>query len=266
MTAVSFVNAQEEGAEEAGGIGLTVGLEAGFGNVAEEAEFSITPNVAYENSFLNGALDVFAEVDYTAAFSDPAAHEVYIEEEIGYNLGVIQGGTLSIILNNNNTIKVDPAPEDGETHEGTFEPALKWTQTLGFGDLWAKFGLPIVYLTGVEDQTALEFVTTVGWDSTFGLGVEFGLGFLLDDSADEEAETGLADFGLLLSYDGGLIYGEVEVVADKEFEVVTITPEIDVNLDFGLTIYAKAEIGIYDIEGIDMDPSFTPAIGVSYSF
>jgi hypothetical protein len=268
MTAVSVVNAQEEGAgkeaEEAGGIGLTVGLEVGFGNVVEEAEFSLTPNVVYENSFLNGALDVFAEIDYTAAFSDPMAQDVYIEAEIGYNLGLIENGTLSVILSNiNDTIRIAPELEDGETHLGVFEPSLKWTQTLGFGDLWLQGGLPITYLTGVEDETALGLTTTVGWDSTFGLGVEFVLDFILDAEGED---AGLAALGLSLSYDAGLISGEVELVADKEFEVIEIVPEIDVNLDFGLTIYAKAGIEIFNIEGVDMDPVFAPAIGVSYSF
>jgi hypothetical protein len=266
VIAVSLVNAQEEGAE-AEGIGLTAGIEFGFGNVADEAEIGITPNVVYENSFLDGALDVFAEVDYTVTLSDPdATHDVYIEEEIGYNLGVIEGGTLSIILNNWNWIQIEPALEDTEAHLGTFEPALQWTQTLGFGDLWAKFGFPIGYLPGEElpgekdADTEIGLTTTVGWDSTFGLGVEFGVDVAIKPESD------LAGFGLLLSYDGGLIYGEVELVADKKFEVIGIAPEIDVNLDFGLTIYAKAEIVIFNIEGFDMDPSFTPAIGVSYSF
>jgi hypothetical protein len=244
----------EESGEEAGGIGLTVGLEAGFGDVVDEAVFSLTPNVVYENSF--GDFDVFAEIDYTAGFGDPAEHGLYIEEEIGYNIGLIENGTLSIILNNSNEIRLEPELEDGETHVGTFQPSLKWTQGLDFGDLWLQAGLPIGYLTGIEDETTLGLSTTVGWDSTFGLGVEFALDFTLDPESD------LAGYGLKLSYDGGLISGEIGFAADKEFKVFGVNPEIDVNLD-ALTIYAKAEI--IKIDGFD-DPQITPAVGVTYSF
>jgi hypothetical protein len=218
---------------------------------------SVTPSVVYENSF--GSLDVFAEIDYTMAFEDPdAVHELYIEEEFGYNFGIIESGTLSIILNNNNTIQVAPELEEGATNLGTFEPSLKWTQGLGIGDLWLQFGLPIDYLTGIkDDDAALGLNATLGWDSTFGLGVEFALGFGIKPESD------LSEFGLKLSYDADrLISGEIELVADKEFKEITITPELDVNLG-SLTIYAKAEIII--IKDAD-DPAITPAIGVSYSF
>jgi hypothetical protein len=261
MMAVSLVNAQEEEGEEsaegaeAAGIGLTPGIEFGFGNVVDKVVFSVTPLVVYENSF--GDLDVFGELDYTMAFEDPdAVHELYIEEELGYNFGIIESGTLSIILNNNNTIQVAPELEEGATHLGTFEPSLKWTQGLGFGDLWLQVGLPIDYLTGVEEETALGLNTTLGWDSTFGLAAEFALGFGIDPESD------LLGYGLKLSYDAGLIYGEVELAADKEFKVFGIAPELDVNLG-SLTIYAKAEIVI--IEDVD-DPIIEPAIGVTYSF
>jgi hypothetical protein len=153
-----------------------------------------------------------------------------------------------------------PELGDGETHAGTFEPSLQWTQGLGFGDLWLQVGLPIDYLTGVKDETALGLNTTVGWDSTFGLAAEFALHFAIDP---ESEFTGL---GFTLSYDyQGFIYGEVAFDAfygDKEFFGFGISPEVDVNLN-ALTIYAKAEIG--KAKDAD-DPSITPAIGVKYSF
>jgi hypothetical protein len=260
MMAASLASAQEKEASEKEasaedvGIGLTPGIEFGFGNVADKAVLSITPWVVYENSF--GDLDVFGELDYTVAFEDPdAVHELYIEEELGYNFVIIESGTLSVILNNNNTIQVKPDLEDGQTQLGTFEPALQWTQGLGFGDLWLKFGLPIDYLTGAKDETATGFNTTLGWDSTFGLAAEFALHFGIDP------ESEFLGYGLKLSYETDLIYGEVELEADKEFKAVVITPELDVNLG-SLTVYAKAEFLIAE----DIDTEITPAIGVSYTF
>ncbi|MDR0639783.1 MAG: hypothetical protein LBG27_12940 [Spirochaetaceae bacterium] len=257
MTAVSFVNAQE-----AEGIGLTAGVEAGSFDLGEESKFGVIPNVVYENSF--GALDVFAKIDYKAVFSDPSMQELYIEEKIGYNLGVIEGGTLSIILNNNNTIRIKPELEEGETYEGTFEPAVQWTQTLGFGDLGAKFGLPVGYLTGVKDaDAAVDFYFTLGWESTFGLGVEFGPDFSIKPESD------MAGWHAKLAYDyQGFAYGEVELETDKEFKGVTITPELGVNLN-ALNIYVKAEIEIVPEDedaGVEGDTLFSPFVGVKYTF
>ncbi|MDR0645237.1 MAG: hypothetical protein LBG05_10125, partial [Treponema sp.] len=49
-------------AQEEEGLGLNAGVELGFGDVAAETVFRIMPLLAYEHSFLEGALDVSAEI------------------------------------------------------------------------------------------------------------------------------------------------------------------------------------------------------------
>jgi hypothetical protein len=224
----------------------------------------------FEKSF--GNLDVFAELDYIATFSDPAAHDIYEEIELGYNFSFGEASVLSIIVNNNNTFFLSPSLGDNDHHEGTLEPSLLFTQTLSFGDLSAQLGFPINYLggrgesasidpdtleiiPGEEAETSVEAYLTLGWASTFGLGVEL-TGTLALSPESEYAKT-----GLVLSYEKSLFYGEVEFVADKEFKNFEINPEIDISLS-AWTLYVKAEIGIPD-EG---DASFAPAIGAKYSF
>jgi hypothetical protein len=251
---VMMAAAGSAGAQEDEGIGLSLGLELGAGNVADEAVFSLIPKVVYENSF--GALDLFSELDYTIEFDDPTAHSLYFEGELGYNLQLTDPGVLSIILNDKSNYFLSPALEEGATHEGVVEPALKYTHTLDFGDLSVKAALPFYYLTGVKDETAMDLEGTLGWASTFGLGLEFtGIMGIKPDSE-------FAGFRCLVSYEQDIFYGEVEVFTDKEFKSFEIYPEID--LTFApWTLIVRAEF--YKWDGSD-DWVVRPFIGGKYSF
>lgn len=246
----SFATAQEE--DE--GIGLTPKLEAGFGNVADEAVISLSPGIEYEKSF--GNLDVFGELDYTAALEDPTVHGVYEEIELGYNFSFGEASVLSVILNNNNTFRLSPKLAENETFEGTLEPSVLFTQTLDFGDLYGQAGFPIDYLTGVkDDDMGIGAYLTLGWASTFGLGLE------LTGNLSISPDSDYTETGFVVSYEKDFIYGEVAVTADKEFKNFGITPEVDISLD-AWTFYVNAEIGIAD----GADTAISPAIGVKYSF
>jgi hypothetical protein len=252
----SFAMAQEED----GGIGLTPKLEVGFGNVAEEAEISLSPGVEYEKSF--GNLDVFAELDYLLTLADPdATHDIYLEVELGYNLSFGEASVLSFIVNNTNEyFRLSPELAAGETHEGTLEPSILFTQTLGFGDLYAQAGFPIEYLTGEKDADPnIGAYLTLGWASTFGLGVELTPNLALSPESD------YAGFDILVGYANGPIYAEVEVNLPKEIDVegITITPEFDYSFN-AFTFYVSSEFGAIGVDGGDI--SVSPAIGVKYSF
>jgi len=239
--------------EEAGGAGLTLGLELGFGNVIDAVELNLTPSVVYEHSF--GNIDVSAEVDYTFTFSDPTAQELYGEEEIGYNLG-LGAGALSFILNNNNTIYIDPPPEDGATHEGVLEPSVKYTHPLTLGDVFFQPGLPVTYLTGVkDDDPAIGLYFKLGWASASGFGLEYTCDLGLSPDSDYTGSE------LLLSYENGPVYSEVEFVTDKEFKNFSVNPKVDCTLG-AITFTLRAEIELPE-EG---DAGVSPFIGVGYSF
>jgi hypothetical protein len=242
-------------------IGLTAGLEAGFGNVADEAVFGITPEIEYENSF--GDFDVYADASYTAAFEeDDTAHDFYLELEAAYNLSLGDSSVLSFILNNANDFHVAPDwGADMNTVGGTLEPALKFTQTFGFGDLFLQLGFPIEYVHhGVfndDDETGVASKLVLGLASEFGFGAELTLNYALSPDA-EYGET-----ELLLSYENGAFYCEADIVAAQDFDVFAITPELDYSINDAFTVYVNAEFGNIGGEG---DVSVTPALGVKYHF
>jgi hypothetical protein len=267
----SFAAAQEDG-----GIGLTAKAEFGIWNINEADDqgktFAIIPGLEYENVFLDDALDVFAEVDYTIAIpsddDEDTYHLLYLEEEAGYNFGLGDAMTLSVILNNQNNIMISPDADSGTNpFDGVLEPSVKFAYAAGFGELSAQAGLPIGYAAPYEDipgvsedggDTTIETYLTLAWASTFGLGVELTPKLAL--SPDSE----YAGFDFLVSYETGPIYAEVEVNLPREIddEGVTVTPEFDYAFN-NFTFYVKSEFGGIGGEG---DVSISPAIGAKYSF
>jgi hypothetical protein len=215
---------------------------------------SIMPNIVLERSF--GSLDVFGELDYTVLLDDPATHDLADEIELGYNLPVSEAGTVTLILNNQNTIVVKPELPEGATNLGTLEPAVQYTHALATGDFSAKVGLPFDYLTGVKDETALGTYLTLGWAAASGLGLEVTGNLGLKPDAE------FAGWGFLGSYEKGRFYGEVEINTGKEFEDWEILPEIDVTLGAAVLIL-RGDLNKADS---DSDWSFTPFIGVGYHF
>jgi hypothetical protein len=248
----AFAFAQEE---EEGGIGLSAGLEFGISgiNIEEDQTPYITPGISYENSF--GNLDIYAGLGYTLNFTDDVPQSLFAEEEIAYNLPLGDIHTLTFTLHNENDIfTFVPEPlEFGDANgDGSiFEPSITYTLGLGLGDFYVGAGLPITY----QPETAIGIFGTLGFGFSFGLGLETTLNF----GIDPEAEYSGTDF--IISYGQEQFYGEVEINADKEFEIFTVTPEFDYYLN-RFTLYIKVEFA--DIGGDEV--GITPAIGVSYSF
>jgi hypothetical protein len=257
MLLAFFVLAFVCGFAAAEGIGLEAGAEVGFNGVNAEGSFvSITPYAAYENSF--GDIDVFAELDYTIALEDEVDQTLYLEEEVGYNLGLSAASTLSFIVNNRNNIFV--APDFGSAvnkFDGFVEPSVKFNQAFDFGDIYAQLGFPIGYISQIKDaDISVDSYVLLGFGHGSGFGVELILGYGLSP------EAGYGDTELLLFYENDTIYGEVDIVANSEFNGYTITPEFDYKFN-AFTFWANAEFaGI----GSDTDVVISPAIGVSYSF
>ncbi|MDR2743320.1 MAG: hypothetical protein LBB98_14385 [Treponema sp.] len=246
-----FVPAQEE---EDGGIGLTAGLEFGVSgiNVEDDRTPYLTPSIAYESSF--GNFDVYAGVEYTFNFTDNVPQSLFAEEELAYNLSFGDIHTLTFTLHNENDI-VTARPElsfgDANGDGSIFESSVTYTLGLNPGDLYVTAGLPLTYLP----DTALGIYGTAGFAFSFGLGLEASANF----GINPEAECSGTDF--LVSYEYDAFYAEVEVNADKEFKLFTITPEFDYSFK-NFTFYVNAEFA--DIGGEEV--VITPALGVTYSF
>jgi len=268
MTA-GFAAAEDEG------IGLSVGLEFGIWNInkADDSEMNpyLMPMLIYENSFLDDSLDVYAELDYTFGFSKETdgdgdkvnPQSIYFDLMVGYNLSLGSEATLSFILENEfDELIISPSYKDINALTGILTPAVKFNYEFDFGGLFAKIGAPITYIQYDKDAskaTGLDF--TLGWNSTFGLGIEAKFRTLLAP----ENDAGYNGIEATISYETEPVYIEVETIipADISDEGITITPEFDYSFrDF--TFYVKCEFSGIGISG--GSAVISPALGVKYSF
>jgi hypothetical protein len=237
-----FAAAQEEG------LGLTGGLELGFGDVADGIEMSLTPQVGYEGSFLEGALDVSAELDYTFIFASGAPMALFAEENVGYNFFLGEASTLTGTVHHENSFNINPF-SDGDDGS-VVEPSVSFAQGFNAGDLGITVGFPIAYLPSAE----FGLYVTAGFGFPFGFGVEVTANF--DLSSPEYADT-----NLVLSYGHDIFSIEVEIDAeDKSFKTYALSPLVEFYIN-AFTIWAGADIG-----GLGGKVSAEPFLGASISF
>lgn len=267
--AAGFAVADDEG------IGLTVGLEFGIGNInkANDGEISpyLMPMLIYENTFLDETLDVYAELDYTLGFTkepnddgkDVNPQSIYLDLMVDYNLSLGSASTLTFILENEfDEIIISPKFKDINALTGIFTPAVKFNHELDFGGLSAKIGIPITYVQYDKDaDTALGLDITLGWNSNFGLGIET----IFYTSLVPVDDSGYTGVEAIVSYETEPVYFEIDVFIPKEIsdEGASITPEFDYSFQ-NFTFYINCEFAGIGINGGKVIVS--PALGVKYSF
>jgi hypothetical protein len=244
------------------GLGIDAGVDFTFEDVTDvgDSAYILKPTVEYTNSF--GALDLYIDLEYPIKFGtedEELYQEPYLEEEVGYNLFFGAASTLSLILNNQNTFYLSPDVGDGNNKFiGTLEPSVKFNQGFNFGDLYAQLGFPIGYLPeadGGDIPIASKLILGFGHSSGFGAEITLNYGLSPD------AEYGKTE--LLLSYERDAIYAELDVVvADKDFNSISITPEFDYSIN-AITLWASIA---FDGIGSDGDIVISPTVGVKYSF
>ena len=265
--AVSFAAVADEG------LGFSVGVEAGVGNVTEAnndgRSFYLMPMVIYDNALLDGALDIYAELDYTFDYtsllnddSDGFPQSVYFDLMFGYNLGLGAASTLSFILENEfDEFIVSPKGNDGFDVTGIFTPAVKFTQGFGFGDIYAKAGAPITYIQEDKDADML-----IGLDFTLGLTTSFGLGLEAKVLNGVKPEFDfITGFEATLSYESGPVYCEVWAGIPKKISEggMIIVPEFDFSFS-PFTFYVKCEFAGVGADGGEM--VISPALGFKFNF
>ena len=234
----SFALAEDEG------LGLSFGLEFGVGNMnkanSEDRNPRLTPRIIYQNSFLDDALELYTELDYTFGYNkvpnddgdEVYPQSLYFDFMLGYNLlDPKSASALSIILENEfDEFIISPRLKETNRVTGVFTPALKFSQEFDAGVLYTQAGVPITYIQYDKDaDTEAGFSFILGWESTFGLCME------------------------------------VKTVIPKKINDtgVVITPEIAYDLqDF--TFYVKCEFA--GIGADEEDVSISPALGVKYRF
>jgi len=270
--AVSFVIA----ADEYGDMGISVGLETGIENInkayeGSEMEPYVMPMLIYEKSFLDGALDVYAELDYKFGFNrrpnedgnDVFPQSLYVDFMLGYNIGFSSVSTLSIIVENEfDELIISPRYTGSNNINGIFTPAVKYNHVLDFGDIYFMLGAPITYVQeDTEAKTIVGLDFTFGWYSNFGLGLEAKtlMQFLPADGA------GYRGLEALVFFEFQPMYFEVLTELSKTIKEggITITPEFDYYIN-NMTFYTKCEFSGIGIEGGKVVVS--PALGVKFSF
>jgi hypothetical protein len=235
-------------AQEEDGFGLSAGLEIGLGDVADAVEVGVSPLLGFETSFLDGALDVSAELVYTFVFVEGLPMEFFAEENVGYNLPLGDISTLSFGLHHENSFLLNPFDhgDDGSV----IEPSIGYALDLGIGELGLTLGFPITY---APDAGAGAYLTA-GFAFPFGFGIELTAN--LDFS-----EPGYADTNLLLSYEQDFFYVELGIDADDTtFSTWTLSPLVEIYYN-AFTFWVGAEIG-----GLGDTVSLEPFLGAKISF
>jgi len=227
-------------------LGLEAGAEMGFGDVADETVIRISPFVTYSKTI--DPLEFYLKAQYTAAFEDPdTLHSLYLEPDIIYSFPVGLG-SVAVELYGEDTFYIDPSDD----MEGMIEPSIQYSQGFSFGELYAKFGLPITY----EPDTATDFYGTLGYDRS-GFNLEFSTYYNMDP------DTEIMGYELFLSYEQDLFYLELAIDTDKHIELFTLSPYGELYID-RFILWAGVDIG--NLGDTDLDETVSPYVGCSYTF
>jgi hypothetical protein len=236
--------------------GLSVGLEFGVHihphhddddhDHGDDDGTEIAPytavSLSYSESFFDDKLDFDIGLSYIFNFKKGFFELVHghsdedffqqvlcLNAGLSYSLDIKYFSTLSFILENDTDFYL--SPRIGKNNiEGELKPGIMWNWGLNFGDIYVRYDLPLKYVSYFGEEFGVGSDVGIGWQSKFGLGVDFVGHFLLSP------ETGFEGVDAVISYE----------LAVKNF-----------------TFYAGFEFeGIGSEEGI----CFVPIIGFSYTF
>ena len=232
-------------------LGLTAGLEFGISNVNDEdrAPF-ITAILEYETTFLNDAVSLFTELDYTFAFSDDNPMDLYWDLELGYNFRFGRISTISILLENELFFTFKP---ENDTY-GIVSPGIEYFHNTRLGDIYLNAFFPISYAT--DDHVGMDF--TIGWVSKSGR-----LGLELMATHTITPDFGYTNKRLVVFYKTGPVYFEVETWFPESIgdSGVIIIPRLELSFN-AFTFYTYCEFGGLGADAI----TISPAIGAKFSF
>ena len=261
------------------GIGLTVGLEYGIKNLKEDQADTmyLKPMFAYSNSSLVEGLDLYAEVAVPFWAKPDFWLGVDVDVAVGYNLGLTDTSTLGFIVESQTVIPAAKPIYHSSLGSSIFDvsyedvtsgviPGVKFTQGIGFGDLYVQVDVPIWYAYKDLDNP-------IGLDFTLGLDTEIGFGLKVKELNAIKADyfDGFAQYlEVTPSFTFDPIYFEV-YVGIPLFEDginswgIWIEPWLEVSIPpvNGLMAYASVPI---TNAGADDDLVVRLKLGVKYSF
>jgi hypothetical protein len=255
------------GAPGGDGSGLSVGAGFGLHIHQHDDETEVIPNamfsLSYSESFFDDKLDFDFGLNYIPSFKkgyfeieehdhghshDHDGHDhdhdhdifatrdffqqvLCLEAGLTYNLSLAYFTTLSFSLENETDFYISPKLKGENSTVGVLTPGIKLNQGFSFGDSYVQYGLPLQYVSYFkEEEFSVGSDVTIGWQSKFGLRIEFIGHFLISP------EAGFDGVDAIISY----------VLPIKNF-----------------SFYVNCEF-----EGIGMEESIgiVPGIGFTYSF
>jgi len=232
-------------------IGLTAGLEFGINDVNEEDRTPyVTAILEYETTFLNDALSLFTELNYTIAFSDDTPMDLYWDLELGYSFSFGRISTISFLLKNELFFMFTP---ESDTY-GIIAPGIEYFHNTRIGDVYLNVFFPISFAS--DDHVGMDF--TIGWVSKSG-----SLGLELLATHTISPDLAYTNKCLTVFYKTGPVYFEVETWFPESISTsgITITPWLEYYYN-AFTFYTYCEFG-----GLGADViTVSPALGVKYSF
>ena len=247
-------------------IGLTAGLEFGVVNIGEGDGFEkqpyLMPNLVYENAFLDEALDVYAELDYSFGFNknggDSFPMLLEFDLALGYNLKLGSASTLSFLLEDYWAFCLSPEViEPDLPYFMELYPGVKFNQGFDFGDIYAKLEFPLYFFGYKDADLACDIWFTAGFKSNVGFGIYITEKFGIKPEAEHHA------IRVVPSFEYGPIYAELktDLIGSDDF-FLNLTPKVNYNFN-AFNFYVKCE---FDFIGTDGDIWITPALGATFSF
>lgn len=257
-------------------LGFTAGVEFSVENISEQNEGErqpvLRPFVIYEDSFLNGTLDIYAEFGYNAGFftiednnqEDVSPHWLDINFIFGYNLFLSPVSTLTVLLEKDfDKLMLSPRFSGSNNVNGSVIPGISFNHEQSLGDFYTRIDLPIHYLhhdSGAGTEVHLDF--TFGWLGAFGFGIEFTQKNILNPEANGRFHAG---FDLIVSYGYGPFFAEVILETPRMIneDGINIIPLVEYSFD-AFTFYLEFAINGIGIR--DRSPEISPTMGLRFSF
>jgi len=227
-------------------------------------------------------LDMFAETGVPLFINPDLLQGMDFNLRVDYNLDIIESSRLTFILENMTFIPVlrndlsisglsmqeqRTANNNAIDTETWLYPGVKFTQTMGFGNLYAQVEAPINILKEInntQDSHHINFM--VGWDSTFGLEVNAKLfNRIKRNTIDPEF---LESLGVSGTYGFGMIDAGVEVgvplIRDGIRNMgLTVVPELGYTLMPNFRLFGSAEFMNILAEN---EVNFNMSLGARFNF
>jgi hypothetical protein len=218
---------EEGGTELAPYAAITLSYSEGFFD--DKLEFDI--GLSYILNLKKGFFELEHEYDYDHSLlnEDFLQQVLCLNAGLTYSLDVTYFSTLSFILENDTDFYLVPRIGENNT-EGELKPGLKWNWSLNFGDIYVRYDLPLQYVSYFDEEFGVGSDVSLGWQSKFGLGVDFVGRFALSPESGFDGVDAIVSYALPIK-------------------------------NFTLSIGCEFE-GIGSEEGI----AIVPAIGFTYTF